>query len=160
MAQLHTLGCAIFSWRLGLRGLRRRSVNTCLGAGLRLKGETAILCPPFDHRVVLVDGDLAGEAEIGNLNVSQLQVDSFADGLGTGNQGNFLQNALALLRPFLPSAMFIVVVAMMMLLRDVPIWARSISSYFYQLRRSLNGGKDSWSKLLTSTLLPDRPGPS
>ena len=39
--------------------------------GLKLKRKLVVLDPAFNHRVVLVDGDLLGLTEVGNLYVSQ-----------------------------------------------------------------------------------------
>ena len=51
----------------------------------------------FDHRVVLVDGDLLSLTEVRNLYVFQLHVEAVADDPATGEKGNVLQNALALI---------------------------------------------------------------
>src|SRR5580698_3971900 len=48
-----------------------------------------------DGRVVLVDGDLLGLAEIGDLDVLQLDPEIFGDGLAAGEGGNILQHGLA-----------------------------------------------------------------
>jgi hypothetical protein len=49
------------------------------------------LGPAFNHRTVLVNGDLPGLTEIGNLYVFQLNVEPFGDGLATREEGNLLQ---------------------------------------------------------------------
>jgi len=51
----------------------------------------------FDHRVVLVDGDLLSLTEVRNLYVFQLHVEAVADDPATGEKGNVLQYALALI---------------------------------------------------------------
>ncbi len=56
-----------------------------------------VLTPAFDHRVVLVDGDLLGLTEVGNLYVVQLDVEAFGDGLAPSKAGNVLQHAPALI---------------------------------------------------------------
>jgi len=57
----------------------------------------AIVGVAFDHSVVLTDGDLSSQAEVGNLQAIQLHFVPFGDGLRTGNLGNFAKNAGALL---------------------------------------------------------------
>ncbi len=48
-----------------------------------------------DGGVVLVDGDLLGLAEVGNLDVLQLDAQVFGDGLAAGEGGDVLQHGLA-----------------------------------------------------------------
>ena len=48
-----------------------------------------------DGGVVLVDGDLLGLAEIGHLDVLQLDAEVFGDGLAAGQDGDVLQHGLA-----------------------------------------------------------------
>jgi hypothetical protein len=55
------------------------------------------LGPAFNHRAVLVNGDLLGLTEIGNLYIFQLDVEPFGDGLATREDGNLLQHTLALI---------------------------------------------------------------
>lgn len=57
--------------------------------------------PAFDHRLVLVDGNLPGVTEVGHLYVFQLDVEAFfvgltADGLTADEDGNILQHTPAL----------------------------------------------------------------
>src|ERR1039458_6823041 len=62
-----------------------------------LKGRLFVLRPAFDYGVVLVDGDLPGLPEIGNLYVVQLDVEALGDGGATSEAGNVLQHTLTLI---------------------------------------------------------------
>ena len=45
-----------------------------------LKGKLGELVPAFDHRTILVYGDLRGLTEVGKFYVFQLDVDAFCNG--------------------------------------------------------------------------------
>src|ERR1700691_1025917 len=66
-------------------------------ANLRLRENLVVLGPAFNDRDVLVNSDLPGLTEIGNLYVFQLDVEPFSDGLPTREHGNLLQHNLALI---------------------------------------------------------------
>src|SRR5579871_114701 len=58
--------------------------------------DLAVLAFAFDDGgVVLVDGDLLGLAEVGHLNVLELDAEIFGDGLAAGEDGDILQHRLA-----------------------------------------------------------------
>ncbi len=58
--------------------------------------DLAVLALAFDDGgVVLVDGDLLGLAEVGDLHVLQLDAQIFGDGLAAGEGGDVLQHGLA-----------------------------------------------------------------
>src|SRR5579871_110302 len=58
--------------------------------------DLGVLAFAFDHgRVVLVDGDLLGLAEVAHLHVLELDAEIFGDGLAAGQDGDILQHRLA-----------------------------------------------------------------
>src|SRR5579862_8969724 len=58
--------------------------------------DLSVLAFAFDDgRVVLVDGDLLGLAEVGDLNVLELDAEIFGDGLAAGQDRDILQHRLA-----------------------------------------------------------------
>jgi hypothetical protein len=65
--------------------------------GRRLTGKSTVLGPDFDYRAVLVDRYFRGLTEIGNLHVVQIDVGALDDGFATGEDGNALQEILALI---------------------------------------------------------------
>jgi len=72
-------------------------MSIAVETGLCLKARLFVLHPTFDDGVVLVDGDLPGLTEIGNLYVFQLDVEVFGDGRTSGEAGDVLQHAHALI---------------------------------------------------------------
>src|ERR1039458_3563313 len=86
-----------FLWAMGSGRLHRRRVSIWVDAEFRPKEKLVVLGLAFDDCPVLVDGDLLGLTEVGNLYVFQLDVEACGDRLATGEEGNVLQHTLALI---------------------------------------------------------------
>ena len=67
-----------------------------MGPRISFKGSLNILRPSLDHRIVLVDSNLPGLAEVRDLYVCQLNTKVFGHDFTSGKEDDVPQNTLAL----------------------------------------------------------------